>query len=105
MTSRKVEIPLNPNAQKLSIELAGVTYNLFVRWNTFAGVWVLDISDSSNIMILAGIPIVANTDLLEQYGYLNFGGKLVAWSDGDPDLPPTYENLGTIGHLYFLTIP
>lgn len=98
------EIPLSAQAQTLTIDLAGVTYQLVLNWNTQASLWVLDIYDSAGVTpILRGISLVANVDLLAAYPDLDFGGKLVAQTDNAPDVPPTYGNLGTTGHLYFIT--
>jgi hypothetical protein len=96
------EIPLSPEAQKFSIALAGVTYQLTLRWNTVAGGWVLDIANISNEPVVSGIAVVTGCDLLGQYGYLNFGGQLVAQTDHDLFTPPTYTNLGNEGHIYFV---
>lgn len=98
------EIPLSPNAQSFSIALAGVTYVLTLTWNSQSAVWNLNIADKRNINILTGIPLVANVDLLAPYGYLNFGGKLIAFTDHSPDDPPTYGNIGSSGHLLFVVM-
>ena len=66
---------------------------------------MLDIADINGAAILSGLPIITGTDLLEQFGYLNFGGQLIAQTDFAVDLPPTYENLGQTGHLYWVTAP
>lgn len=96
------EIPLSPQPQTFQIELAGITYKMTVSWNRVSNSWVLDIRSSSNEDILLGVPIVTGTDLLAQYPHLGFGGSLVAQTDYDPAAVPTYENLGTTGHLYFV---
>lgn len=96
-------IPTTPEAQVFQIALAGVNYEIFLYWNTMGEIWCIDISDTQGNRILSGIPLVANVDLLEQYGYMNFGGKLVAQTDNSIELPPTYSNLGSVGNLYFIT--
>jgi len=97
------EIPLQPSALDLAVQLAGVSYNLHVVWNSMACYWVLDISDDNNVLIVGGIPLVTGADLLEQYQYLDIGGGLICLTDGALDPPPTYTNLGSTGHLYFFT--
>lgn len=97
------EIPLSPEPQKFSIELAGVSYNLNLSWNEVVSAWVVDIADRNENPILRGIPLVGNVDLLEPYPYLNFGGQLIAQTDNDIEVPPTFNNLGSTGHLYFIT--
>lgn len=103
--STTYEIPLTPEAQNFSISLAGVSYQLSLKWGTFANAWLLDIADADGAPVLSGIPLVANTDLLSPYAYMNFGGQIVALTDNALDVPPTYDNLGTTGHLYFVTTP
>jgi predicted Zn-dependent protease with MMP-like domain len=103
--STPYEIPLTAAPQQLLISLANVTYQLTVKWNDEASVWVLDIADSSGNGILNGIPLVTGTDLLGQFAYLGLGGSLVAQTDSDLTSPPTFTNLGDTGHLYFVTTP
>lgn len=99
------EIPLTPEAQKFSITLAGITYQISVYWGTRTDCWLIDIADNNGTPILRGIPLVANVDLLAPYPYLNLGGQLIAQTDNSPNIPPTYSNLGITGHLYFVTKP
>jgi hypothetical protein len=95
-------IPLTPEPQRFGIALAGKEYRLTVRWfEALEGGWVLDIDEpEGRAPIVAGIPLIAGADLLEQYKYLGFGGEL--WIDGA--LPPTVDNLGQGGaELVFIT--
>lgn len=99
------EIPLSPNAQRFTIDLQQVTYNMMVVWNAAMNCWVLDIADLNNSPLLQGLPIVTGIDLLTQFAHLGIGGALVAMTDSDLDKVPTYANLGDSGHLYFVTGP
>lgn len=96
------EIPLTPVPQRFSISLNGVTYQLRSVWNAIAQVWVVDIADSSGQPVVSGIPLVCGANLLEQFDYLAIGGELIAQSDNDPNSPPTFDSLGSTGHLYFV---
>lgn len=96
------EVPLNPIAQKLSIVLANVTYNLTVKWNSKSECWVVDLADANDVPIVSGIPLVTGADLFEQYGYLALGGGLIVQTDHDQDLVPAYAALGSSGHVYFI---
>lgn len=96
-------IPTSSTPQQLSISLGGVKYTLTTKWNVPANCWVLDIADVNNNPIVSGICLVTGVDLLEQYGYLNFGGKLYVQTDHDINAVPTLSNFGTTGHLYFVT--
>lgn len=96
------EIPLSPTPQKISIPLGGITYSMTVKWNWVSACWMLDIADASGNALVNGIPIVTGVDLIGQYAYLGFAGKLVAQTDNDPDAVPTFDDLGTTGHLYFI---
>ncbi|WP_027188684.1 phage baseplate plug family protein [Desulfovibrio cuneatus] len=94
-------VPLTPEPQRFSIALAGKTYTLVVRW--FAapeGGWHVDMEDTATgTPLLAGIPLVAGCNLLEQYAHMEFGGEL--WVTGD--LPPSLENLGSGVDVVFST--
>lgn len=96
-------LPLRPVPQRFVTQLAGVTYNLRTRWSVGSDCWMLDISDQDNTPILGSIPLVTGADLLEQYGYLNFGGALYAFSTvGPPDVVPTLGDLGVTAFAIFV---
>ena len=96
------EIPLTAEPQKFSISLSGVVYQINLYWNVPNQIWTVDISDNLGNLIVAGIPLVANSDLLAQYQYLNFRGKLFVQTDSSQTTPPNYKNLGSTGHVYFV---
>ena len=98
-----LEIPLDAaKPQTLQVTLNGTNYNLRVWWNAPNQLWYIDFFDTQNNPILLGIPMTTGTDLLGQYEYLEFGGSLYALSDFDTAAPPTFVNLGSTGHLYFV---
>jgi hypothetical protein len=97
------EIPLSAKPQAFSIALGGVTYKMTLRWNVPAAAWMLDIADATGNLMVGSIPLVTGVDLLGQYAYLGFTGQLVVQTDNDPDAVPTFDNLGSTGHLYFIT--
>ena len=100
------EIPLSPTPQTFNIALAGTTYQLTLRWNDAPqGGWALDIADDNGGPLLSGIPLVTGADLLAQYAYMGFSGKLIVQTDNDPAAAPTFNNLGQNSHLYFVTSP
>jgi PKD repeat protein len=94
------EIPLKARAQSLDIKLNGVQYTLVIRWNGKS--WVMDIKSSKGVMILSGIPLITGADLLAQYKYLKLGGQLVVQTDGGVTSVPTFANLGSKSHLFFI---
>lgn len=98
------EIPLTAGAQRFFVTLAGVQYQFSLYWRDAEnGGWILDIADTGGNAIVSGIPLVTGADLLAQYGYLGIKGTLQVQTDGTPDAVPTYSNLGTASHLYFVT--
>lgn len=98
------EIPLTPQPQRFSIQLANVTYQMRLWWNDSPeGGWTLDIMDNNSVPIETGIPLVTGADLLAQFDYLNFNGSLYCYTDNAPLAPPSYTNLGTQSHVYFTT--
>ena len=90
--------------QQFSITLGQVEYQLTLIYrDTDQGGWFLDIADTAGNPILQGIPLVTGADLLAQYEYLNFGGRLWVQTLSDPDAVPTFGNLGDDGLLYWVT--
>ena len=98
------EIPLTPQAQTFQISLNSVAYKFTLQWRSKDGLggWVLDIADAANNPLLSGLPLVTGCDLLAQYAYVGIGGELWVLTDGAPLEIPTYANLGTLAHLYFV---
>lgn len=98
------EIPLLPaTPQALSISILNVPYQFTVKWCSPASSWLLDIADAQSVPIVSGIPLVTGADLLEQFEYLGLGVALYAQSLSHPSDPPTFDNLGDNGKLYFVT--
>lgn len=95
------EIPLRPMNQTCSVALAGRVYSLRLMWCAASLAWIMDILSQEGEPLVMGVPLVTGADLLEQYKYLSFGGKLFVTTDGDNRAPPTYENLGVNSHLYW----
>lgn len=96
-----LEIPLQiGQPQTLAISINNVTYNLSLKWFEIADVWLMDIADTNNNPIVAGIPLITGSDLLVQYGHLGFTFGLWCATDGVPDQAPTFTSLGDTSHLY-----
>lgn len=98
-------IPLINGPQQFQIALAGVNYLLTVKWNpSNEGGWVFDLADTdTSEPLISGQPLVTGVDLLADLQYLGIDGKLVVYTNGEPDAVPTFENLGNEANLYFLT--
>lgn len=97
------EIPLSGANQTFPITLAGVEYLLSFEFRAVDdGGWQMSIADTSGATIISGLPLVTGADLLAQYAHLGFDGALYVTTDGDPDAVPTFANLGSIAHLYWI---
>lgn len=77
------------------------TVNL--KWNKPADCWMVDLLDDNGNALVLGFSLVTGADLLEQFKYLGIEGQIMAQTDHDSSAVPTYENLGSRGHMYFLT--
>ena len=97
------EIPLSPKPQTFAIALASVRYQMTLQWRNGIG-WVLDIADVSGNALVNGMPLVTGADLLAPYPQMGFGGQLRVLTDHGVDAPPTFENLGVTGHVYFVVM-
>lgn len=98
-----LEIPLTAQAQRFGITLGTVDYILTTWWNAAANCWMLSLHDANDNAIIDSIPLITGADLLEQFAYLGLGGQLIIQTDGDANAVPTYANLGTQGHLYWVS--
>lgn len=63
----------------------------------------MDIYSATNVPILQGVPVITGCNLLNQYGYLNFGGRLWVQTITYPDIPPTFDNFGGDGKVFWVT--
>ncbi|KAA6459622.1 hypothetical protein DYQ86_16010 [Acidobacteria bacterium AB60] len=102
MAQTAYKIPLQATNQRFQISLAGVQYQMTVRWNAMNETWVLDLADQSGNPILSGIPLVTGEDLLAPFGYLDLGGQLIVQTSNNTDAVPTFTNLGTLSNLFFV---
>lgn len=111
------EIPLSGTPQSFSISLPRergginetVTYTMKFQYRDadVAGGcgWTVDLFDPVGDPMLCGIPLVTGADLLAQFAYLDLGGHLVVLSEGEPLAVPDFHNLGSGGHVYWVTLP
>lgn len=98
------EVPLQPSqSQAFTIALNGIVYGMRVQWRDAASTWIMDLSDSNGQVLVAGQPLLPGADIMHQYVELALGGELWIATDGEPDAPPTFDNLGVASHLYFVT--
>lgn len=97
------EVPLTAANQEFGIYLGNRHFNIVIRWSSAVDAWVIDLSDAdTSEPIVNGIVLVTGRNLFAPYEYLGLTDSLIAMNDEDLE-PPTYENLGTGGHLYFIT--
>ncbi len=97
------EIPLRPGQpQSMTIALANVTYALKLTWFDASNFWLMDIMDISGNVLIAGVPLVTGANLLAQYASVGIIGELWVATDGAPDALPTFSNLGSTSHLYYI---
>ena len=103
MATSIFRIPLTAVPQRFDITLAGRQLTMVVRWNGECPAWSFDLIDSvTTETLINSLDIVTGCDILEQHSYLGIGGRLFAYTDGAPEAPPTEDNLGTAGNLFFV---
>lgn len=97
------EIPTrSATPERFTIALSGTSYEFRLVWNRGLGVWVADIRTADGDPLVLGMALTAGTNLLKPFTHLGFVGQLVATTDGNPEEPPTFDNLGTAGRLLYL---
>lgn len=96
-------VPRQP--QRAAISLSGTGYQLRTTWCAPAACWMLDIMDQGGNPLVQGVPLITGSGLLEQYAYLGITGELLVQTDNDPDAVPTFDSLGVLGHIYYVSNP
>jgi hypothetical protein len=88
--------------ERAAVPSAGQNNQMSVLWNQSSQAWLANIADESGKPIVSGIPLVTGANLVEQFGHLGFAGKFIAQTDHATTAVPTYQNLGSAGHLFFV---
>lgn len=95
------EIPLSADNQQFAITIAGVNYRMRLVWREHS--WTLDLLNADKTPVALSLSLIAGSDLLEQYAYLNLGFSLYVGSDVQERENPTKNDLGLLSHLYIVT--
>lgn len=106
MATTNYLLPLVNTPQVFQITLGATDYILTCKWNSSADAgWVLDFQDAiTSDYIVTNIPLVTGVDLLSGLEYLDFGGSLFVYTDGDQDAVPTIDSLGVESNVYFQVV-
>jgi hypothetical protein len=98
------EIPLIAAPQTFTCSIAGILYGFDIRWNVPLSAWVLSLADSQGNPLVSSIAMVTGSRLLAQYPNLGLGFDLFVSTDQDPEVNPTFTNLGADSHLYMVIL-
>ena len=100
-----IPITSNPNqtfTSTIPIHGKAIKFNFFLRYNTEANYWVLDIYGSNNNSLIVSLNLVCGLNLLEQHSYLNIGSAYLVKIDSTlTDDSPTQYNRGTNFQLWW----
>lgn len=100
-------LPLVNTPQSFNISLNNKNYIMTCRWNSAPeGGWCIGFMDQlTGAQIVDNIPLICGVDLLDGLEYLDFGGNLVVYTNGNQNAVPTIDNLGTECNVYFIVPP
>lgn len=102
--AKRLEFPLRPEAQVMTIEMASVLYTVRFGWaDTPDGGWFMDLGTYEGTPLIRGLPLTAGENILQQFDYLGIGGEIRVETDGNALVEPTYGNLGSNGKVFFIT--
>lgn len=102
MAEKLFRIPLINEPQTFEINLSGGAYVIICRWNEEMPAWQICMKNAiTNQLLLTCLPLITGVDLLAQYKHLGIPGRLFCYTEGNADAPPTLENLGVEGQLYY----
>ncbi|MBX4259730.1 hypothetical protein KTC96_24710 (plasmid) [Clostridium estertheticum] len=94
-------VPLTPSPNQsftciIPIDSKSITFNFFLRYNTQAECWIMQLSDSKQTIIIDSIPLLCGTNLLAQYSYMKIGSAYIVKVDTTlASDKPDDINLGT----------
>lgn len=98
------EIPLRKGPQKFSVQLGSNEYQVSLAYAAAPdGGWSMTIADADGKTLTAGIMVTSGEDMLQQFVYLGIPGAIYAATDNDADTPPTFDNLGAGGQLFYVS--
>lgn len=98
-------LQLSPDGEgHASFNLGGVQVELVTRFNYAAGCWMMDVLDADGALILAGLALVPNVDLLEGEPVVkeSLGALVVVESVTDAYMNP--DNLGSTVQLLWYPV-
>ena len=100
MALQALDFKNTPNQYiETSVEVDGniIDLELFLRWNSMAGYWTVDIKDrAKGETVIASMPLLARQNCLGQYGYLRIGSMAIGNISSDlTDDEITIDNFGT----------
>lgn len=91
------EIPLNNGNQKFNIRLGGVQYKFQLIYRVKS--WYLDIFDTGENPLIAGLPLVMGDNLLIQHQHIIKGSLYVLNTNEDEN--QAFSDLGTLIKLFW----
>ncbi len=91
------EIPLLSTNQKINVKLGAITYKLQVIYR--GSKWFLDVMDTSENYLIAGIPMVMGDNLLAQHQHIIKGSLYASNSNQGED--QLFSDLGSNINLYW----
>jgi hypothetical protein len=75
--------------------LDDVPYRLTFQWNSRGEFWSMSISDSNNILLLSGIKLVINFELISEWHAIDLpAGELYIVDPTGSDAPIAFEDFG-----------
>lgn len=93
-----IEIPtrIDIASYKFSIILEEITYFLEFKFNKRIERWAMNLFDSDNNLLLAGITLLHNVDLIGRFQNEALPpGKFIMFDTEDAEKSPTRDELGT----------
>lgn len=94
-----VPLTTSPNQSftcTIPIDSKSITFNFFLRYNTQAKYWIMELYDNKMNAIIVSVPLICGLNILDQYSYLNIGSAYVCKTDTTlVSDKPDDTNLGT----------
>lgn len=89
-----VYLPFDPDpAAFIEIELEGIAWQIYYRWNDTDAAWYMDLSSVQTGTTLKGLKLVGGSNILRPHAVTELG-KILVVDTGGKQANPDFDNFG-----------
>lgn len=102
MAYQKIPVRSDIPAYDMSVTLDGVLYYLSFEWNERGSFWTMTIADQNQVILVAGVRMVTNIDLLLRHKNIGLPkGVFILLDTSGKNQDPAADNFGSTVLLFY----